>query len=279
MNDSKSYCIAFVLGALHLTLGQAAADVNLGEHQASAQAYAIFGQPAPELTSATAMIDYVSSSAGLDSDYEQNNIDLTNNSHSLDPTSYSLLEAGVLPLRTNSTASELVVTIPMISSDGVSCFPVFENPGDATSGVTAFLSVQVTSGSTIVGQYVIKNDLNTGADLVSSGVTQSCPNNGTGPGSLTFDLSQEQTSTYDVVFNVGFEYDGARRVNNGSIEVFGDDGEPFTGTYTFTLDVSLSTGGSNHDNGPPCSGNCGVGVGRGGGNGTGNEGGGQGPPN
>lgn len=278
MNVYKLCSIALVLVSLGLTFGKAAADVNLGEQQASAQAYAIFGEPSPDLTSATAVIDYISSSAGLDSVYQQNNIDLANKAHSLDPTSYSLLEAGSLLLRTNSEASEVVVTVPMISSNGTSCFPVFENGEDATNGVTAFLSVQVMSGSTIVGQYVIKNDLNTGADLTSSGVTQSCPNNGIGAGSLTFDLNQEQTSTYDIIFNIGFEYDGARRVNNGSIEVFGDDGEPVTGTYTFTLDVSLSTGDSNNGNGPPCPGNCGVGVGRGGGNGTGNEGNGQGPP-
>ncbi len=272
-----SLCFKFTLFGAALSLaGSAWADINLGQQQASAQAYAIFGQPGDSLTSATASIDYVSSTAVLGSDASQNNIDLSSKAHSLDQTSYSLLEGGSLPLRTNSGLSEVIVTIPMISGNGTSCLPVFERSGDSSSGVTAFFSVYLMQGITSIAHFVVKNDLNDGTDLSSSGVTQSCPSSGIGTGSLSFDLSEGKTSTYEMIFDIGYEFDGARRVVDSEIAVYGDDGEPYSGTYVFTLDVSLSAEGGNNNGGGPCDGNCGVGRGLGGGNGTDDEGN---PPN
>ena len=60
------------------------------------------------------------------------------------------------------------------------------------------------------------------------------------------------TGTFTLIFDLGYEFDGARRVNDGALEVDGDDGEPFTGTYEFTLDVSLST--ENGSSGNPVAG-------------------------
>ena len=255
--------------------GVGLADVNLGTQQAIASAYAVFGQPGPSLSSASATIEYVSTSAGLGSSVESNNISLQNTAHSKDATSFSLIETGTLPLRTNSRVSEVVVTVPMISPDGVSCLPVFTREGDADGAVTAFLSIAAVSGSSIVSQFNVKNDLTDGSDVVEDGVSVSCPSAGVGTGALTFSLTRAGTGTFTLIFDLGYEFDGARRVNNGALEIDGDDGEPFTGTYEFTLDVSLST--ESGSGGNPCGGNCGVGLGGGGGNGTSNEGQGRGP--
>ncbi|MGB1192205.1 MAG: hypothetical protein ACPG3T_04725 [Pseudomonadales bacterium] len=54
--------------------GVGLADVNLGTQQAIASAYAVFGQPGPSLSSASATIEYVSTSSGLGSSVESNNI-------------------------------------------------------------------------------------------------------------------------------------------------------------------------------------------------------------
>ena len=89
--------------------GVGLADVNLGTHQAIASAYAVFGQPGSSLSSASATIEYVSTSAGLGSAVDSNNISLQDRAHSKDATSYSLIETGTLPLRTNSQVSEVVV--------------------------------------------------------------------------------------------------------------------------------------------------------------------------
>ena len=263
-------------GAMALAVGGVGlADVNLGTQQAIASAYAVFGQPGSTLSSASATIEYVSTSAGVGSTVDSNNISLQDRAHSKDATSYSLIETGTLPLRTNSQVSEVVVTVPMISPDGVSCLPAFTRAGNADSAVTAFLSIAAVSGTSTVSQYSIKNDLTTGADIVADDVSVSCPSAGVGTGSVTFTLNRASTGTFTIIFDLGYEFDGARRVSNGALEIDGDDGEPFTGTYEFTLDVSLST--ENGSSGNPCGGNCGVGLGGGGGNGTSNEGRGRGP--
>jgi len=263
-------------GAMALAVGGAGlADVNLGTQQAIASAYAVFGQPGSSLSSASATIEYVSTSAGLGSTVDSNNISLQDRAHSKDATSYSLIETGTLPLRTNSRVSEVVVSVPMISPDGVSCLPAFTREGDADGAVTAFLSIAAVSGSSIVSQFNVSNDLTDGSDVVEDGVSVSCPSAGVGTGALTFSLTRAGTGTFTLIFDLGYEFDGARRVNNGALEIDGDDGEPFTGTYEFTLDVSLST--ESGSGGNPCGGNCGVGLGGGGGNGTSNEGQGRGP--
>ena len=254
--------------------GVGLADVNLGTHQAIASAYAVFGQPGSTLSSASATIEYVSTSAGLGSTVDSNNISLQNRAHSKDATSYSLIETGTLPLRTNSQVSEVVVTVPMISPDGVSCLPAFKRDGDTDSAVTAFLSIAAVSGTATVSQFSVKNDLTSGSVVVEDGVSISCPSAGVGTGAVTFALTRAGTGTFTLIFDLGYEFDGARRVNDGALEVDGDDGEPFTGTYEFSLNVSLST--ESDSSGNPCGGNCGVGLGGGGGNGTPPEGRGQG---
>ena len=262
-------------GAIALAVGGVGlADVNLGTHQAIASAYAVFGQPGSSLSSASATIEYVSTSAGLGSTVDSNNISLQDRAHSKDATSYSLIETGTLPLRTNSQVSEVVVTVPMISPDGVSCLPAFTRAGSVDSAVTAFLSIAAVSGTSTVSQFSVQNDLTSGSVVIEDGVSISCPSAGVGTGTVTFALTRAGTGTFTLVFDLGYEFDGARRVNDGALEVDGDDGEPFTGTYEFTLDVSLST--ESGSGGNPCGGNCGVGLGGGGGNGTPPEGRGQG---
>ena len=260
--------IALAVGGVGL------ADVNLGTQQAVANAYAVFGQPGSSLSSASATIEYVSTSAGLGSAVDSNNISLQDKAHSKDATSYSLIETGTLPLRTNSQVSEVVVSVPMISPDGVSCLPAFKRDGDTDSAVTAFLSIAAVSGTSTVSQFSVQNDLTSGSVVIEDGVSISCPSAGVGTGTVTFALTRAGTGTFTLVFDLGYEFDGARRVNDGALEVDGDDGEPFTGTYEFTLDVSLST--ESGSGGNPCGGNCGVGLGGGGGNGTQPEGRGRG---
>ena len=260
--------IALAVGGVGL------ADVNLGTQQAVANAYAVFGQPGSSLSSASATIEYVSTSAGLGSAVDSNNISLQDRAHSKDATSYSLIETGTLPLRTNSQVSEVVVSVPMISPDGVSCLPAFKRDGDTDSAVTAFLSIAAVSGTPTVSQFSVQNDLTSGSVVIEDGVSISCPSAGVGTGTVTFALTRAGTGTFTLVFDLGYEFDGARRVNDGALEVDGDDGEPFTGTYEFTLDVSLST--ESGSGGNPCGGNCGVGLGGGGGNGTQPEGRGRG---
>ena len=170
--------------------------------------------------------------------------------------------------------SEVVVSIPMISPDGVSCLPAFTRAGNADSAVTAFVTAAI-SGTSTVSQFSVKNDLTSGSVVIEDGVSIACPSAGIGTGTVTFALTRAGTGTFTLIFDLGYEFDGARRVNDGALEVDGDEGEPFTGTYEFTLDVSLST--ENGSSGNPCGGNCGVGGGGGGGNGTSNEGRGQGP--
>ena len=256
------------------TAGTARSDIGLGSYMAATNAYSVFGQPSPELSSASASIDYVASSGALGTTTTQNNIDLGSNAHKDDPTSLKLIENGRLPIRTNSKNALFQLTMPVISVGGSTCFPIFQQASESLVFVTAYFDLSITEGINEIARFTISNALNNlGSPTLSSAILQ-CPAAGFGEGVISIALDGRGTAEYIATFNIGYEVDGARSFTSGVIETAGADGEPRSGTYTFTLSAVVDAVGNG---GNPCGGNCGLGLGNGGGNGTANEGNGVGP--